>query len=106
MSPDSKLPYIAEAGVWYRHAEVIVQQRLNNFLVVATILLATIATVLAATAPDKPSELAAIILTKYRTNFVVVLSVIGFLLSVAYGILGARQKKFVQLHKEVVMHLV
>ena len=105
LDPTSSLTFIAEASAWYRHAEVVVQQRLNNFLVVATILLAAIGAVLAATPPASPTEAASIVLVKHRANFVLGLSFIGTLLGIAYMVLGARQQRFVQLHKDMVMHL-
>ena len=97
------LSFLVAAGTWYMHAEIVVQQRLYNYFVAATILLAAIATVLAASSAGTGE--AANLLAAQRKAFVIALAILGTLLSVAYTLLGARQRKFVRLHKDVAMHL-
>lgn len=81
--------HIADAAAWYRHAEVIVQQRLYNFLMAASILILAAATSLSA---SPHSGQRAVVLT---------VSVVGLLLSIGYSILGVRQIRFVDLHMDI-----
>lgn len=85
--------HIAEAAAWYRHAEIIVQQRLYNFLMAASILVLAAATSLSAT-PHEAQK--AVVLT---------VSIIGCFLSLAYGQLGRRQLKFIDLHMDIIESL-
>jgi len=85
--------HIADAAAWFQHAETIVQQRLYNFLMAASILILAAATSLSAS--PHPAQ-------KW---VVLTVSTVGLLLSAAYGVLGIRQVKFIDLHMDIVESL-
>jgi len=87
------LACLAEAGAAFRHAEVIVQQRLYNFLMAASILL------LAGAAPIVTGP------TPRTTLFMITASALGLFLSCAWTGLGFRQRTFVDLLAEIIQDL-
>lgn len=82
---------INEATNAYRHAETIVQARLYNYLVSATILLA-------AWPGFNTSD-------TWSAIFHLVISFLGFLLSLLWSILGFRQCKFLDVHMDIIVDL-
>jgi hypothetical protein len=87
------LTAIADAANWFRHAEIVVQQRFYNFLMAESILLLAAAAVLASDSLIS------------RRVFVGTLASVGIVLSIAWTILGIRQKKFVDLHMDIIENL-
>lgn len=77
----------AQAGV--AHAEIVVQQRLNNFLLAASILL------LGASATIVADP------TAGRRFLMVSLAFVGIALSISWAFLGLRMIKFIQLNQEI-----
>jgi hypothetical protein len=88
------LTRVADANAGFRHAEVIVQQRLYNFLMAESILLLAAAAILANSVIDLS-----------RALFLFTVSLLGFVLSVAWAILGYRERIFLNLHMEIVESL-
>ena len=92
-TPELLAVCLAEAGAAFRHAEVIVQQRLYNFLMAASILL------LAGAAPMVTEP------THRTTLFMITASALGLVLSCAWTGLGYRQRTFVDLLAEIIQDL-
>lgn len=87
------LPTIADAAAGFRHAQIVSQQRLSNFLLSASILLLGAAAVVS-TDP-----------TVQRQLFLGLLAVVGMALSIAWVILGLRQRTFIELHLAIICSL-
>jgi len=91
--PVPLLTCIADAGAGYRHAEIIVQQRLYNFLMAASILLLAGAATVGVQA------------TPRTTVFMITVSLLGLFLSMVWTGLGYRERTFVDLHMEIIQDL-
>lgn len=91
--PSDVVQVISNATQGFRHAEAIVQSRLNNFLICASILAVSWATVF--TSAHTPE----------RRMILVVLAALGAILSISWAILGWRQSKFLQLHMDIICKL-
>lgn len=92
--PASELfPAVAVAAAGYRHAEIVVQQRLYNFLMAASILL------LGAAATVSTGE------TLQRRLFLCLIAGVGAALSGAWVVLGRRQRKFIDLQAAIIVAL-
>jgi hypothetical protein len=84
---------ISNAMANYHHAEIVVQQRLYNFLMAASILLLAAAATLSVQA------------TVPRNIFIITDSILGFIISIIYTILGYRQRKFIDLDMKIIENL-
>jgi len=93
MPTTATIAHLAEASAWYRHAESIVQQRLNNYLVLATLLYAGMITLAAV---DKSH------VDEFRWPAILLLAIFGLALSLLYAALGARWGKFILMHRHAI----
>ena len=91
--PEHLIPLIADASAGFRHAEVVVQQRLYNFLMAESILL------LASAATIAVEE------TSGRRWLILAVSGLGVLIGLAWTVLGHRQRWFIDLHIRIVQQL-
>lgn len=85
------LAAIEQATAGYRHAETIVQARLYNFLVAATILLASWSGFAAS--------------DSWCAFFRFLVAALGLFLSVVWAILGSREQKFLTLNMDGIVSL-
>lgn len=92
-TPEHLLQLIDDAAAGFRHAEVIVQQRLYNFFMAESILLLASAAIIAAQ------------VSPGRRVVVIAVSAFGVLLAFAWTVLGRRQSPFVELHMEIIQCL-
>lgn len=75
----------------YRHSENVVQARLSNYLVAASVLLG--------------SGMAFSSHDNWSMSLSAIVALLGFLLSTLWAFLGTRQRKFLFLQMDVIVHL-
>jgi hypothetical protein len=84
---------VGQSGDAFRHAEMVVQSRLNNFLVADSILFLSWATLFVG--QDRAG----------RTAVLLMLSGLSAVLSLLWTLLGSRERRFLQLHHHLVADL-
>ena len=89
---DELLRAAATAHGDYCHAETIIQSRLYNYLIAVSVLFLSWAAVFASRVPG-------------RAPILVVLAMLSLLLSVGWTVLGLRARKFLELHRDIMLSL-